>query len=121
MSGVTNVVDIVDELKRIHEGDAWHGPALRELLFGVRAEQAAARALPNAHSIWELVLHIIGWENVFRLRLEGEGTGALGAARGLGDIELTPTGGGTRAAYRYEVEIGLAAGNGACHFAFGST
>ena len=72
MSGVTNVVDIVDELKRIHEGDAWHGPALRELLFGVRAEQAAARALPNAHSIWELVLHIIGWENVFRLRLEGD-------------------------------------------------
>ena len=67
----TNIVDIVDELKRIHEGDAWHGPALRELLFGVRAEQAAARPIPNAHSIWELVLHIIGWENVFRLRLEG--------------------------------------------------
>lgn len=71
MLEVTNIADIVDELKRIHEGDAWHGPALRELLFGVRAEQAAARPIPNAHSIWELVLHIIGWENVFRLRLEG--------------------------------------------------
>jgi uncharacterized damage-inducible protein DinB len=72
MSGATNIVDIVDELKRIHEGDAWHGPALLELLLGVRAEQAAARPIPNAHSIWELVLHIIGWENVFRLRLQGQ-------------------------------------------------
>ena len=71
MSEVSNIVDIVDELQRIHEGDAWHGPALRELLFGLRAEQAAARPILNAHSIWELVLHIIGWESVFRLRLEG--------------------------------------------------
>jgi hypothetical protein len=72
MLEVPNIVDIVDELKRNHEGDAWHGPALRELLFGVGAEQAAARPIPNAHSIWELVRHIIGWENVFRLRLEGQ-------------------------------------------------
>jgi uncharacterized damage-inducible protein DinB len=67
----TNIVDIVDELERIHEGDAWHGPALRELLSSVTAEQAAARPIPTAHSIWELVLHITGWGNVFRLRLEG--------------------------------------------------
>jgi len=71
MSEATNIFEIVDELKRIHEGDAWHGPALRELLSDVTPDQAAARPLPNAHSIWELVLHIIGWENVFRLRLEG--------------------------------------------------
>ena len=52
------------ELKMIHEGDAWHGPALREVLAGVNVAQAGAR-------IWELVLHITGWENVFMLRLEG--------------------------------------------------
>ena len=63
---------IIDELRRIHDGDAWHGPALRELLTDVSAEQAAARPLPNAHSIWEIVRHITAWENVFRRRLEGE-------------------------------------------------
>jgi 2-furoyl-CoA dehydrogenase large subunit len=41
------------------------------------------------------------------LKLAGEGVGALGAARGEGGIELTPTAeGGTRVTYRYAVEIG---------------
>jgi 2-furoyl-CoA dehydrogenase large subunit len=41
-----------------------------------------------------------------RLRLAGEGTGTLGAARGEGAVELEPTPAGTRVTYRYEVEIG---------------
>jgi uncharacterized damage-inducible protein DinB len=63
---------IIDELQRIHTGEAWHGPALRDLLSGVTAEQAAARPVPGGHSIWELVLHIAAWEEVFRNRLEGQ-------------------------------------------------
>ena len=39
---------------------------------GFPAEQAAAHPLPNAHSIWELVLHITAWENAARKALEGE-------------------------------------------------
>ncbi|MDQ3817755.1 MAG: DinB family protein [Acidobacteriota bacterium] len=62
---------IADELKEIHEGNAWHGPSLREALEGITAEQAAARPLGSAHSIWEIVGHISGWEDVFRQRLEG--------------------------------------------------
>jgi uncharacterized damage-inducible protein DinB len=50
---------------------------LRELLDGVTAEQAAARSIPNAHSIWELVNHIIAWEQIARRRLEGEGEIAI--------------------------------------------
>lgn len=69
---MSELADIIDELKRIHEGDAWHGPALRESLNGVTAEQAAARPVKDAHSIWEIVHHITGWQNVFRRRLEGE-------------------------------------------------
>ncbi|MBL8171970.1 MAG: DinB family protein [Acidobacteria bacterium] len=60
------------ELRAIHDGDAWHGPSLKEILAGVTAEQAAAHLLPAAHSIWELVLHISAWENVFLCRLAGE-------------------------------------------------
>ncbi len=63
---------ILDQLKRAYDGEAWHGPALREVLVDVTALQAAARPLPNAHSIWELVLHIAAWENAARKTLEGE-------------------------------------------------
>src|SRR5262245_64982300 len=63
---------IIDDLKNIHDGDAWHGPSLKEILSGVAAEQAAAKPLANAHSIWELTLHIAAWEDVFLRRLAGQ-------------------------------------------------
>ena len=69
---MSEITHIVNELRSIHKGDAWHGPALGALLAGLTPEQAAARPLPNAHSIWELVLHIAAWENVFRRQLEGQ-------------------------------------------------
>ena len=60
------------QLKLANQGGAWHGPSLRELLDGVTAEQAAARPLPDAHSIWELVNHIAAWERIVMRRLQGE-------------------------------------------------
>jgi len=63
---------VLDELKDIHQGNAWHGPSLRESLAGLTAEQAAAKPIANAHSIWEIVSHVAGWENIFRWRLEGD-------------------------------------------------
>lgn len=63
---------IADQLHRAFHGEAWHGPALMELLGGVTPEQAARRPLPKAHSIWEIVLHIGAWENVARRWLAGE-------------------------------------------------
>lgn len=69
---MSEIADIIEELKNIHDGNAWHGPSLRESLDGLTHEQAVARPLPNAHSIWEIVGHIAGWESVFRRRLEGQ-------------------------------------------------
>ena len=63
---------VVNELKRSFEGEAWHGPALMEILDGIDAETAAARPLPKAHSIWELVRHIAAWEDVVTRRIQGE-------------------------------------------------
>ena len=63
---------ILDQLKRAFEGNAWHGPSVREVLAGVTAEQAHARPLRNGHTIWELVRHIAVWEDVGRRRLEGD-------------------------------------------------
>jgi uncharacterized damage-inducible protein DinB len=53
---------LASQLRRSYEGQAWHGPALRELLDGVTAEQATTKPIAGVHSIWELVLHITAWE-----------------------------------------------------------
>jgi uncharacterized damage-inducible protein DinB len=63
---------IADQLERSFQGDAWHGPALLELLAGVNAAMASSRPIPDAHSIWELVLHVSAWEGAILRRLEGE-------------------------------------------------
>jgi uncharacterized damage-inducible protein DinB len=62
---------IADELRRAFDGEAWHGDSLFEILRGVTAAQAAARPIKNAHSIWELVLHLAAWEGAVRRRMTG--------------------------------------------------
>lgn len=69
---MSEVARIGSQLKRAFEGEAWHGLSLKELLAGVTAEQAAAKPLVGAHSIWEIVLHIAAWERVALRRLEGQ-------------------------------------------------
>lgn len=64
---------IKSQIRRAFEGEAWHGPSVKELLSNVTAEQAAAHPIAGAHSIWELALHIGAWENIARLRIKGEG------------------------------------------------
>jgi uncharacterized damage-inducible protein DinB len=67
-------------LRRAFEGDAWHGPALLELLDDVDAATAAAKPLPDVHSIWELVLHVAAWDAVACRRLGGETVQLTGIA-----------------------------------------
>ena len=62
---------IADEIGRALLGEAWHGPALNELLDGITAEEAIQRPIPGAHNIWELVLHITSWSNIARRRITG--------------------------------------------------
>jgi uncharacterized damage-inducible protein DinB len=54
------------------KGRAWHGLSLRELLDGVDATAAAAHPAGGAHSIQEIVGHIVVWEDICRRRLAGE-------------------------------------------------
>ena len=64
--------ELADELKRLWHGDAWHGPALVELLADVTADRAATRVIPGAHTVWELLLHVTAWSDVYRRRIAGE-------------------------------------------------
>ena len=59
------------ELETLVRGENWHGPTLEDLLGGVTASAAAAHPIPGAHTVWEIVLHVTGWADVFRRRLEG--------------------------------------------------
>ena len=70
---------IADQLRRAQQGEAWHGPSLREILAGVSAAQAAARPIAAAHSIWEIVLHIAAWESIVLRRLGGEVVSDVGS------------------------------------------
>ena len=62
---------ILDSLDKAHHGDAWYGPSTESLLAGLTAADAARRPLGSVHSIWELVLHMIAWQNEVGRRLGG--------------------------------------------------
>ncbi|HYN84806.1 MAG TPA: DinB family protein [Pyrinomonadaceae bacterium] len=68
----TEAERIAEQLRRAYEGPAWHGPDLSWLLEGLTAEQAAARPVEGVRSIWELVNHIIAWQDAPRRRLAGD-------------------------------------------------
>jgi uncharacterized damage-inducible protein DinB len=79
-SSISESALIADQLRRAFEGEAWHGPALLELLEDVDAATAAAKPLPDVHSIWELVLHIAAWDGAASRRLGGEKIQLAGTA-----------------------------------------
>ena len=63
---------IIDQFRRAFDGEAWHGPSVLALLEGVTAEQASARPIAGAHTIWELTQHIRAWEGACLRRLNGD-------------------------------------------------
>jgi len=69
---MTEIERISDQFRRAFDGNAWHGPSVMALLEGVTAAQAAARPIPSAHSIWQLVSHIAAWERACLRRLNGD-------------------------------------------------
>ena len=68
---VTTIEALEDQLRRGMEGEAWHGPSVREALEGISAADAAKHPIPNAHSCWELVLHLAASYRLVLRRLDG--------------------------------------------------
>src|SRR5262245_50588619 len=68
---MAEVERIKEQLRRSVEGEAWHGPSLRELLADVTTEEAAARPIAGAHSIEEITRHISYWLVTTRRRITG--------------------------------------------------
>ena len=47
-------------------GPMWHGPALAQVLEMVTHEEAAARPIAGAHTVWEIVRHVTTWAEIAR-------------------------------------------------------
>jgi hypothetical protein len=62
---------IAEDLRRGYDGSPWHGSSLTAILDGITPRQAAERPIPNAHTIWELVLHMAAWAGEVTRRLGG--------------------------------------------------
>jgi uncharacterized damage-inducible protein DinB len=56
-------------ISRTVSGPMWHGPSLSELLDDVQSLDAARHPIPNAHSIWEVTLHMAAWAEIAHDRL----------------------------------------------------
>jgi uncharacterized damage-inducible protein DinB len=59
------------DLHQIYDGDPWHGSSITTVLKGINADVAAKRSIPNAHTIWELVLHMAVWTREVASRVRG--------------------------------------------------
>ncbi len=57
-------------IKELYDGDPWHGPSIKDLLQNITAEKAGERPIPKAHTIWEILQHMIGWREIIVERLQ---------------------------------------------------
>jgi uncharacterized damage-inducible protein DinB len=69
---MSDILFFREQLRKGYSDDPWHGPAITDLLADVTAGEAASHPVPGAHSIWEIVLHMISWQNEVRRRLGGK-------------------------------------------------
>lgn len=73
---MSEVVRFVAEMKFAFDGDeSGEGrfqPAIRPLLRDVDSKRALHRPLPNAHCIWEIVLHMTTWKKYISARFRNE-------------------------------------------------
>jgi uncharacterized damage-inducible protein DinB len=67
----TDLEALLQDLHKVYAGDPWHGSSITEVLKGIDAKVAARRAIPHAHTIWEIVLHMTAWTREVASRVRG--------------------------------------------------
>jgi uncharacterized damage-inducible protein DinB len=84
---MSDAARIAEQLRNAFEGNAWHGPALLELLVDVDPATAASHPLPETHSIWELVLHVAAWDDAVNRRIVERKALQLKAAQNIPPVK----------------------------------
>ena len=75
---------IAQMAESVFRDGGWIEVSLRDLFHSLTATAAAAHPVPNAHSAWEIALHLAAWHEAVRRRIGGE-------AVALSDAEDWPT------------------------------
>jgi len=55
---------LLTEYDQTMSGQAWYGEPVWKILDGIDAGCASAQPLPGMHTIWQLVMHMMFWEEV---------------------------------------------------------
>ncbi|HUI51959.1 MAG TPA: DinB family protein [Terriglobales bacterium] len=63
---------IAEAYRAVTMQGAWYGPTVAELLVKISAEEATKRPVPGAHSISELLQHLLLWNERVRKTAEGQ-------------------------------------------------
>jgi hypothetical protein len=90
---------IADQLARIFDGDPWYGPSAMDVVRGLDADGAARRPIPQAHTIWEIALHMTSWNLEVARRLR------TGTAREPEDGDWPPMPDATPENWRWTTEM----------------
>jgi uncharacterized damage-inducible protein DinB len=72
---LSEIDEIIRQILDGYAGEPWHGYSTREIMEGITASQAFAHPIPGAHSIAEIVLHMISWQNEVINRVQGQAPG----------------------------------------------
>ena len=67
----TEVQKIINIINHTFEKNAWHGPAVKEVLANIKPEYADLR-VGNSHSVEELIRHMAAWRGYVVKKLEGD-------------------------------------------------
>lgn len=65
------MINLINELKKAYNGDAWHGSNTMSLLSAANPAKVFIHPIPNGHSIAEIVLHLICWTEEVTDRING--------------------------------------------------
>ncbi|GAB4319926.1 MAG: hypothetical protein Kow0074_09830 [Candidatus Zixiibacteriota bacterium] len=68
------------QIKQAFQGPCWAGPSLLDVLENVDVITASAKPIPDSHSIWELVMHLISGQQIMLRFVRGQTTIAATAA-----------------------------------------
>ena len=67
-----NDKELVSRANGFYNGDASYGDPAMKILEGITSESALKRPGKNTHNPAELLAHIVGWEDVYLKRFQGD-------------------------------------------------
>ena len=68
-----NEIELVaNQIDRAYLDGFWGGGSVRDLFRSLTPSEAADRPIADAHSAWEIALHLAVWHDIFRGRIVGE-------------------------------------------------